>query len=257
MSEHTYASRKTPSLTDVDHSGTLFEEIYPSGEVSTPPPVERLKNTIVHYPEALEDRKAVALKREMARQAIISELEIREHTPYEDINPSTRHTPKIPPLDVVVLGYEPWQLEVATGVEQLGLLNLTQDMVKAMTNEDRRRLGKHVEQFLLLLAHRPRIIKTFGGDTTSHATFHGTYGAQPREEMLKYADRLIMLKDEFLRSAAIHTLLYAAKESQPSSAIRKASVAKDKGANRYLQVYFEESPSGVVKPRTKIETRVR
>lgn len=257
MSEHTYAAKQPTSFADVDHSGTLFEEIYPGGETPVIAPNERPKEPVNLYPETLEVRKASALKREMARQAILSELATREHTAYEDINPSTRHLPTVTPHDVIVLGYEPWQQEVRTGIEQLGLLSLTSEMVKVMTNEDRRRLGKHAEQFLLLLVHRPRIIKTFGGDTTSHATFHGTYGARTRVEMLEYADRLIVLKDELLRSPAIHGLLYAAKESQSNAAIRKASVMKDKDSNRYLQVYFDESPQGTIKPRTTLETRTR
>ena len=74
---------------------------------------------------------------------------------------------------------------------------------------------------------------------------------------MKYADRLVILKDDLLRSPAIHSLLYAAKESQPNASIRKAAVAKDKESNRYLQVYFEESPHGIIKPRTTLETKMR
>jgi hypothetical protein len=253
MSEYSYASSKTASLHDVDHSGTLFEQIYPSAETPTVPTIERPKKPVIYYPETLAERKANALKREMARQAI----ETREHTAYEDINPGVRHLPAIEPLDAVIIGYESWQQDIAIGVEQLALLSLTPDMVKAMTNEDRRRLGKHAEQFLLLLAHRPRILKTFGGDTASHPTFQAIYGEQRREDVLRYADNLIVLKDELLRSPAMHSLIYAAKESQPSPAIRKASVAKDKESSRYLQVYFEENTRGEVKPRTILEAKAR
>lgn len=257
MSEYPHATSYLGSQ-NLDGTPSFFEE--PTAQEvlrtveATIDTVEQDTTEVIYFPETIPEIKKHAQRRQLARMARLAEASESEDTAYEDINPNARlmrpdvAPSTVSPIDTLVLGYENWQQEVSLAIEQFGLTSLTLELLENMTVGDRARLGRRVEQFLTLLAHRPKVIKTFGGDVTSHATFYGTYGDRSREDMLAYADSLDTLKDELLHSPVVYRLLYEAEAVQPNKAKRELCAKKEKKKFGEIQVYFETNARGKTKP---------
>ena len=256
MSEYphmiTYLKEHDPAGTPSLFEASVEAEV---GDLQTEARVEKCELQNTYLPETIAVRKNSVRKRHLVRAARLTEALKVEDTPYEDINPNARlmrlesDVPSISAMDTVILEHEGWQKEVTEAIEQLALTTLTQELVSRMTVADRARLGRRVEQLLTMLAHRPKVIRTFGGDVTSHATFYGTYGDRSRDEMLAYANNLDLLKDELLHSPVVYKLLYEAEAVQPNKVRRELCAKKERRRYGDIQVYFDTNPNGVTKPR--------
>lgn len=253
-----YASSHRPRQEYAGLQGTLFDHL----ETDLPHEVKDNVVTIEPEPKFVQSRelpsgaqvyKEEVLRRDLTRASVHAILQERAMTPYEDINPSIRHIevtlalPHEKPLDSVMRHFEPWQKEIVIAVDRLAVLDLTPDLVGLMTVRERGRLGRRLEQLMIQMRSRPKLIRTMHGDMT-HASFYGDYGSVEPDAMMEYASNLAMFRDALLNFRAVQLLLSEAAILQPNPHRRKEAARLDKEKNGELQVYFELNRQGDKQP---------
>ena len=233
---------------ELDHIGTLFEELQPSPGVLelAPLPAARMHQRHVEqerrYPLTLEQRQA-QLARRVGQQAIDMVLD----RPYHDLGghaPGTFDELADNPFESVMEKSKPWMRDIKIAIDRYGAAELTVTAIESMTKSDRKTLALHFDGFMRRLSAAHRLIAAADGDVAAYPLLERRYGRRSHEEMINYLPALEELHDALQHSGVPQELHGIAHRVSPDPNRREEMRRRDDRAHGTPQVYFDG-----VKPR--------
>lgn len=245
--------------------GVLFEfhdavgesESYKEAETTA----EGCENPPVLYPQTMAELQTLLRRRHSGRAVLnrgdgTSDDEVTAHEDMGGGVHALRKTFSLPPNESL-----PDRLirthhmlpgdDIQDGIDRLGLYQLMQTGIDAMTNDDKKTLARHYEPYHDILMYRPRAILLNDGD---HPVLMNKYGNASQDELKQYADDVITFRNCLLNSGLTERLFnilgykgasdsYGKREARKRYTIKRDLVEKGP-----IQVVFTTSTDGRVKP---------
>ena len=225
MSEYPAGSPRLPSLEDLDHTGTLFEDLprTPQADGALGKRAVRQAVKIVAHPHTTTELKA--------RHHLQEGHDEERQDAYRELGGNPTDYDSLPLFDQLAEDFEPWMTDIDMAINRLGLHELASDTIARMTKADQRLLAMHVDALLERMEAALRLIGASAGDVSLYSFLEKRYGAKRTpEEMLNYMPLLKRLHKAIHEQHIIGALHTAAPDVFAGSRQQR-----NERYNRYLR----------------------
>lgn len=258
-------NQTSPSFDQLDHTGTLFEGRVPvatqsveeraPNNASTSLPQTTEQRAGKTYPELISQRQSSKIGVfVVARYEDDKAGDDERVSPHHELGGLITHSDRLAEaehsreenLAHVLDAYQPWMRDVTLAVERYGLIDMTPDDVKQMTQSDKNILSLYVDGFMEGLSSIKQLISQFEGVAERHEFFDKysktSHKTPTPGEFMAYGQTLEALSQLIRQQSAAESLVAFAKKRKSSRDARAASRKNNKLTKKDTpRVYRDEA----------------